>query len=146
MIIMSVDCGLARTGIAVCDKSELLASPVCVIEEYNEQKRLEKVCAKAKELGCELIVVGLPKNMDGSEGDRAKACRDFAKSLEKMLENIPVELCDERSSTVLAHTYLNIADVRGKKRKKTVDAVAAVIILESYLSLRKNSGKANNEI
>lgn len=145
MIIMSVDCGQARTGIAVCDKSELLASPVCVIEEYNEQRRLEKVCDKAKELSCELVVVGLPKNMDGSEGERAKACRDFAQKLQEMLENIPVHLCDERSSTVLAHTYLNIADVRGKKRKKTVDAVAAVIILESYLALRKNSGKAKNE-
>ncbi len=146
MIIMSVDRGVARTGIAVCDKGEMLASPVCVIEEYNNERRLEKVSAKAKELGAELVVVGLPKNMDGSEGDSAKACREFAESLGKMLENIPVQLCDERSSTVLAHTYLNIADVKGKKRKKTVDAVAAVIILESYLALRKNSGKAKNEI
>ena len=146
MIIMSVDRGNARTGIAVCDKSELLASPVCVIEEYNNERRLEKVSAKAKELSAELIVVGLPKNMDGSEGDSAKACREFAEELQEMLENIPVVLCDERSSTVLAHTYLNIADVKGKKRKKTVDAVAAVIILESYLALRKNSGKAKDEI
>ena len=146
MIIMSVDRGNARTGIAVCDKSELLASPVCVIEEYNNERRLEKVSAKAKELCAELVVVGLPKNMDGSEGDSAKACREFADELQRMLENIPVVLCDERSSTVLAHTYLNIADVRGKKRKKTVDAVAAVIILESYLAFRKNSGKAKNEI
>lgn len=146
MIIMSVDRGVARTGIAVCDKGEMLASPVCVIEEYNNERRLEKVCAKAKELSAELVVVGLPKNMDGSEGDSAKACREFAESLEKMLKGIPVRLCDERSSTVLAHTYLNIADVKGKKRKKTVDAVAAVIILESYLALRKNSGKAKNEI
>ena len=146
MIIMSVDRGNARTGIAVCDKSELLASPVCVIEEYNNERRLEKVSAKAKELSAELVVVGLPKNMDGSEGDSAKACREFADELQGMLENIPVVLCDERSSTVLAHTYLNIADVKGKKRKKTVDAVAAVIILEIYLALRKNSGKAKDEI
>ena len=84
--------------------------------------------------------------MDGSEGDRAKVCRAFAEKLENLLENTPVRLCDERSTTVLAHTYLNIADVRGKKRKKTVDAVAAVIILENYLALRRNSGKAKNEI
>ena len=146
MIIMSVDCGQARTGIAVCDKGELLASPVCVIEEYNDERRLQKVFNKAKELCAELVVVGLPKNMDGSEGDRAKTCRNFAAKLEEMLETIPVQLCDERSSTVLAHTYLNIADVKGKKRKKTVDAVAAVIILESYLAFRKNSGKSKNEI
>lgn len=146
MIIMSVDCGEARTGIAVCDKGELLASPVCVIEEYNEERRLEKVAAKAKELSAQLVVVGLPKNMDGSEGDRAKTCRDFAKRLEEMLRSVPVRLCDERSTTVLAHTYLNIADVKGRKRKKTVDAVAAVIILEDYLAMRKNSGKAKNEI
>lgn len=146
MIIMSVDVGDARTGIAVCDKDELLSSPVCVIEEYNSERRLEKVANKALELSASLVVVGLPKNMDGSEGERAKVCREFANEIQKILKNIPVVLCDERSSTVLAHTYLNIADVKGKKRKKTVDAVAAVIILESYLALRKNSGKSKDEI
>ena len=139
MIIMSVDAGEARTGIAVCDKSEFLASPVCVIEEYNSARRLEKVAAKARELNAEIVVVGLPKNMNGSEGDRAQTCRAFAEELQKMLgEGVEVDLCDERSTTQLAHTYLNIADVKGRKRKKTVDAVAAVIILEDYLSLRKN--------
>ena len=81
MIIMSVDAGEARTGIAVCDKSELLASPVCVIEEYNSARRLEKVAAKARELNAEIVVVGLPKNMNGSEGDRALTCRAFAQEL-----------------------------------------------------------------
>ena len=139
MIIMSVDAGEARTGIAVCDKSEFLASPVCVIEEYNSARRLEKVAAKARELNAEIVVVGLPKNMNGSEGDRAQTCRAFAESLQEMLgEGVEVDLCDERSTTQLAHTYLNIADVKGRKRKKTVDAVAAVIILEDYLALRKN--------
>ena len=146
MIIMSVDAGDARTGIAVCDAGELLASPVCVIEEYNNERRLEKVRDKARELKASLVVVGLPKNMDGSEGARAQACREFANSLSEALGNVPVVLCDERSTTVLAHTYLNIADVKGRKRKKTVDAVAAVIILEDYLAMRKNSGKAKNEI
>lgn len=146
MIIMSVDAGLARTGIAVCDKDELLASPVCVIEEYNEVRLLEKVSAKAFELKASLVVVGLPKNMDGSEGDRARVCRAFAENLQNMLGDIPVQFCDERSTTVLAHTYLNIADVRGRKRKKTVDAVAAVIILEDFLAMRKNSGKSKDEI
>ena len=146
MIIMSIDAGDARTGIAVCDKGELLASPVCVIEEYNSERRLEKIAAKARELKADLVVVGLPKNMDGSEGARAQVCREFASLLSQELGDVPVTLCDERSTTVLAHTYLNIADVKGRKRKKTVDAVAAVIILEDYLALRKNSGKSTNEI
>ena len=139
MIIMSVDVGQARTGIAVCDKNEMLASPVCVIEEYNDQKRIEKTAQKAVELKAEKIVVGLPKNMDGSEGARAAACREFANNLSDALDNaVEVCLCDERVTTVLAHTYLNITDVKGKKRKKNVDAVSAVIILEDYLSMRKN--------
>lgn len=138
MIIMSVDLGDARTGIAVCDKSETLASPVCVIEEYNSEKRVNKICDKAVELGAEMVVVGLPKNMNGSEGEKALKCRELAKTLSQRLEGIEVDLCDERATTMLAHTYLNIADVKGRKRKKTVDAVAAVIILEDYLAIRKN--------
>jgi len=138
MIIMSVDFGDARTGIAVCDKGEMLASPVCVIEEYNSERRIKKICDKARELGAECIVVGLPKNMDGSEGARALSCRELAENLKKELTDIEIDLCDERATTMLAHTYLNIADVKGRKRKKTVDAVAAVIILEDYLAIRKN--------
>lgn len=138
MIIMSVDLGDARTGIAVCDRSETLASPVCVIEEYNSEKRVIKICDKAAELGAEMIVVGLPKNMNGSEGEKALKCRELADILSKRLPNIEIDLCDERATTLLAHTYLNIADVKGRKRKKTVDAVAAVIILEDYLAIRKN--------
>ena len=137
MIIMSVDVGLARTGIAVCDKGEVLASPVCVIEEYNETRRLEKVAKKAAELCAEIIVVGLPKNMNGSEGEKAILCRDFAEKLREMV-SCEVDMCDERATTMLAHTYLNMNDVKGKKRKQTVDAVAATIILEDYLQLRKN--------
>jgi len=140
MIIMAVDLGQARTGIAVCDKGEVLASPVCVIEEYNSLRRFERVCSKARELGAEMVVVGLPRNMNGSEGDKAQLCLEFAKKVREEL-NIPVEMCDERASTMLAHTYLNITDVKGKKRKQTVDAVAATIILEDFLSLRKNRGE-----
>lgn len=137
MIIMAVDLGQARTGIAVCDKSEFLASPVCVIEEYNSARRLEKVCLKARELNAEMVVVGLPRNMNGSEGEKAQLCHEFAEQIKERL-NLPVEMCDERASTMLAHTYLNINDVKGKKRKQTVDAVAATIILEDFLNLRKN--------
>ncbi len=137
MIIMSVDLGDARTGIAVSDNSESFAFPKTVITEYNKQKRTEKIAAIAKEVGAGLIVVGLPKNMDGTLGFRAEECTAAANDIKKAT-NIEVVLWDERCTTVMAHTALNFTNTRGKKRKETVDAVAAVMILESYLSYRKN--------
>ena len=135
---MSVDLGKARTGIAISDSSESFAFPKQVITEYSEEKLVAKVVAAAKEYGAELIVAGLPKNMDGSEGFRAEECRAVA---EKIAEAVSLEVVfwDERCTTVSAHTFLNMNDTRGKKRKQTVDAVAATIILEDYLSFRKNS-------
>lgn len=137
MIIMSVDLGDARTGIAVSDSSESFAFPKTVITEYNKQKRIEKIAAIAGEIKAELIVVGLPKNMDGTLGWRAEECTAAAEQIKKAT-NIEVVLWDERCTTVMAHTALNFTDTRGKKRKETVDAVAAVMILESYLAYRKN--------
>ncbi len=137
MIIMSVDLGKARTGIAVSDKSEGFAFPKCVINEYNTEKLIVKICEKAKELSAELIVVGLPKNMDGSLGWRAEECTEIAEKI-KTATNLEVVMWDERCTTVSAHTALNFTDTRGKKRKEVVDAVAAVIILEDYLAYRKN--------
>ncbi len=137
MIIMSVDLGKARTGVAVSDKNEGFAFPNTVITEYNEERLIEKLCEKAKELKAELIVVGYPKNMDGSEGFRAKECAEVAEKL-KEKTGTQIVLWDERCTTVSAHAALNATDTRGKKRKQTVDAVAAVIILEDYLSFRKN--------
>lgn len=137
MIIMSVDLGDARTGIAVSDNGESFAFPKTVITEYNKQKRIEKIAAIAKETKAELIVVGLPKNMDGSLGFRAEECTAAANDIKKATET-DVVLWDERCTTVMAHNALNITDTRGKKRKETVDAVAAVMILESYLAYRKN--------
>ena len=132
MIIMGVDLGHARTGIAVCDKREILASPVKVITAYTNEKVAAEVTALAKELRAEKIVVGLPKNMDGSEGESAQNARAFAAMLQEST-GLPVVMQDERGTTVTAHGYLNETNVRGKKRKQTVDAVAAVIILQNYL-------------
>ncbi len=134
---MSVDYGDVRTGIAVCDKSEFLASPVAVITERNTDRLLEAVANKAKELKAEEIAVGLPKNMDGSEGFRAEACKEFASKLSE-ISGIKTVLRDERLTTVSAHKIMNMTDTRGSKRKNTVDAVAAVIILEDYIAYRKN--------
>ncbi len=138
MKIMSVDLGKARTGIALSDESESFAFPREVITEYNEERLIEKVSNKAKELAAALIVVGHPKNMDGSEGERAKECAAIAEKIMKK-SGIDTVLWDERCTTVSAHTALNFTDTRGKKRKETVDAVAAVMILEDYLRYRKNS-------
>lgn len=137
MVIMSVDFGRARTGIAVCDKSEILASPVTVINEKYVPELVKKVAALASEKNAELIVVGLPVNMDGSEGESALNARRFADDL-RQASKIDVDMLDERCTTMEAHQLLNATNTRGKKRKAVVDAVSAVIILENYLDKRKN--------
>ena len=137
MIIMSVDLGKARTGIAVSDKNESFAFPKTVITEYNTEKLVQKIIETSKELGAELIVVGNPKNMDGSEGWRSEECKEIADLIEKN-GNTQTVMWDERCTTVSAHTALNFTNTKGKKRKAVVDAVAAVIILEDYLNFRKN--------
>ena len=137
MIILSVDYGDKRTGVAVCDKFEMLASPVCVITEWNIDTLANKIIEVAKEKRAEEIVVGLPKNMDGSEGFRADACKELGEKLKNLTE-IPVNFWDERLTTVSAHKILSENNVRGKKRKAVVDAVAADIILQDYIDFRKN--------
>ena len=138
MIIMSVDLGKARTGIAVSDSTESFAFPKTVITEYNTEKLVEKIANCANEYMAELIVVGLPKNMDGSEGERAIECREIGEKIATLSQK-DVIMWDERCTTVSAHTALNFTDTKGKKRKAVVDAVAAVIILEDYLQFRKNN-------
>ena len=138
MIIMSVDLGKARTGIAVSDSSESFAFPKCVITEYNTEKLVTKIAEKQKEYGADLIVVGYPKNMNGSIGERAEECKAIAEKITEQC-GIKTVMWDERCTTISAHTALNYTNTRGKKRKEVVDAVAAVIILEDYLNFRKNS-------
>lgn len=137
MVIMSVDLGKARTGLALCDKTEFLASPYKVIFEKSPQKLLQKVADAAKEAKAALIVVGLPKNMDGSEGESAQNARDFAAQLAELTE-VETVMQDERGTTVTAHSFLNDTNTRGKKRKNVVDEVAATIILQDFLDTRKN--------
>jgi putative Holliday junction resolvase len=141
MKIISVDLGLARTGIASCDALEMLASPLTVIHQSDEEKLIDEIVGIAKEQGAERIVVGYPKNMDGSAGERAQSCERIAKIIEEK-SGIPAVLWDERCTTVAAHRALNVTNTRGKKRKAVVDAVAATVILENYLSYRKNGLEA----
>ena len=136
MVILSVDYGDKRTGIAVCDKLEMLASPVCVLTEWNSQTLGDKIVDIAAEKKAEQIVVGLPKNMDGSKGFRADACEALGEILRSKTD-IPVVFWDERLTTVSAHRILSDNNVRGKKRKAVVDAVAAEIILQNYIDSRK---------
>lgn len=136
MRILGVDLGKARTGIAVSDVGERLASPVGTITEYVAQRLLPKIADVAREQKAEMIVVGHPRNMDGSRGDSARRAEDLAAQLGE-LTGLPVQLWDERMTTVSAIGYLNQNDVRGKKRKQVVDTVAATIILQDFLDSRK---------
>ncbi len=137
MIIMAVDLGKARTGLAVCDKGEVLASPLAVIQERDRARLVERVAAAARDSGAELLVVGLPRNMDGTEGESAQNAREAGAMLAEA-SGLPVDFCDERGTTITAHNYLNATNTRGKKRKAVVDAVAATVILEDYLQGRRN--------
>lgn len=141
MVILAVDFGDVRTGIAVCDKNEILASPVCVITERSPEVLAKKIAVLCSEYNAEIAVLGLPKNMDGSEGFRAQAVKAFAEKL-KEETSLPVVLRDERLTTVSAHQFLNMTDTRGKKRKNTVDAVSAVLILEDYIGFRRRENNA----
>jgi len=136
MIIMSVDYGDARTGVAFCDAKEILASPYCVVNEKYKPKLVDKLAVIAADKKAEKIIIGLPVNMDGTYGFRCDECRELGDML-KQKTGIDVEYQDERLTTVISHGYLNDNNVRGKKRKETVDAVSAVIILQSYLDKNK---------
>ena len=137
MIMLGIDLGKARTGVAICDKGELLASPLTVVTEYHREQLVEKLSALAKENKAELLAMGLPRNMDGSEGESAQNAREIGALLEEAT-GLPVEFVDERGTTITAHGYLNETNTRGKKRKAVVDAVAATVILEDCLRRRRN--------
>lgn len=139
MVIMSVDLGAARTGFAVSDSGEQFAFPRGIVTEYNREKLYPKIVEKAKENNAELIVLGLPKNMDGTLGFKAQESVDAKEALEKLCD-IPVELWDERCTTVSAHASLGMNGIKTKNRKNIVDSVAATIILEDFLRFR-NSNK-----
>ena len=134
--IMGIDYGDARTGVALSDLLCSIVGSTTVVPSRNREKALADIVRIAKENQVGKIVVGLPRNMDGSEGPRAALYREFANLLEQTTGIKPV-LWDERRTTVDAHRILSQNNVRGKKRKNTVDAVAASLILEGYLNSQK---------
>lgn len=133
--VLAVDYGDARTGIAISDLLCSITGSTTVIHSRNREKTLAQIVELVGKNTVGEIVVGLPKNMDGTEGPRAELCRSFAAQLEEAT-GLPVKLWDERRTTVEAHNILSAHDYHGKKRKDTVDAVAASLILEGYLGAR----------
>lgn len=137
MKIMAVDYGDSRTGLAVCDRTETLASPVGIIEEKSIAKVAEKIVYATREYEAQMLVIGLPMNMDGTEGARAAKSRKLGAILETIID-IPIKYWDERSTTKSAEGILSETGTYGKKRKEILDAVAATVILESFLAYRAN--------
>ena len=133
--IMGVDYGDARTGIAVSDLLCSIVGSTTVIHSRRMEKTLEEIVKLVKQQEVGELVVGLPRNMDGSEGPRAELCREFAGKLEEAT-GLKVTMWDERRTTVEAHNILSAHNYHGQKRKDTVDAVAASLILEGYLAFR----------
>jgi len=134
--IMGIDYGDARTGVAISDLLCSIVGSTAVVPSRNTEKAIADIVRMAKENSVGEIVVGLPKNMDGTEGIRAELCREFEEKL-KEATGLPVTMWDERRTTVEAHNILSQHNYHGKKRKNTVDAVAASLILEGYLAFRK---------
>ena len=136
--ILGVDFGDTRTGLAVSDASRFLASGIGYVSPGGIVKTADKVAEVALEQKVSAIVVGLPKNMDGSEGFRADRCREFAGLLRERLADIPVAMMDERMTTMSASRYLNETNTRGQKRKGVIDTLSAQIILQNALDRLKN--------
>ncbi len=135
MKIMSIDYGDARTGVAFCDVREMLATAYTVIHEAYQPKLVKQLVEIMNKEKAEMVVIGLPRNMDGSYGFRAEKCRELGELLKSEID-IPVDFEDERLTTVIANDILSSNNVGGKKRKSTVDAVSAVVILQSYIDKR----------
>ena len=136
MRIMAIDYGDAHTGIAVSDPTGFLAGFTTVITAYRPETVAQQVADLAKEHGAEELVLGHPKNMDGTRGPRAEKAEAMAELL-KEATGLPVVLWDERRTTIDAHQILMSGGKNAKKRKKVVDAVAATLILEGYLTYKK---------
>ena len=134
--IMGIDYGDARTGVAISDLLCSIVGSTCVVPSRNREKAVADIVKLCRDNMVGEIVVGLPRNMDGSEGPRAQLCREFAEVLREAT-GLPVAMWDERRTTVEAHNILSQHNYHGKKRKETVDAVAASLILEGYLAFKK---------
>ena len=132
MRIMGIDYGDARTGLAVSDEMNILVGEAWTLNEWNPERVADVIAQEAQKRNVGRLVLGLPKNMDGSEGPRAEKCRSFAELLGSKTD-IELVMWDERRSSIEAHAILHANGKKEKKHRKTVDAVAASLILEGYL-------------
>ena len=140
MRIMAVDYGDARTGLAVSDRTGVLAGEAWTVKEWNPERLADTIVREAEQRGVETLVLGYPRNMDGSAGPRAEKSEALAGML-RGRTGIPVVLWDERRTTVDAHRILTEVGKHGKKRRECIDAVAATLILEGYLGTQKRGGE-----
>ena len=136
MRIMGIDYGDARTGLAVSDEMNILVGEAWTVNEWNPERVADVIAQEAQKRNVRRLVLGLPKNMDGSEGPRAEKCRSFAELLRSKTD-IELVMWDERRSSIEAHAILHANGKKEKKHRKTVDAVAASLILEGYLGTLK---------
>ena len=134
---LGVDYGDVRTGLAECDVSGMLAGPIGTIAEGGMRNTAVRVAKEAEARSCKKIVIGLPKNMNGSEGNRADTVRAFAKILSE-LTSIPIDFYDERMTTLEAYRFLDSTATYGKKRKNAIDTLSAEIILQGYIDKERN--------
>ncbi len=137
MRILGIDYGEARTGLAVCDDNEIVATVLQTIHERNHEKLADTITSICSERKIQKIVLGLPKNMDGSEGFRAEYTRKFQKMLEERMPELLYDFYDERLTTVAASYFMQEAGTKGKKKKASIDALSAQIILQDYIERSK---------
>ena len=137
---LGVDFGDVRTGLAECDVSGMLASGITTIKEGGMRNTAERVAREAAARGCKKIVIGLPKNMDGSEGGRVDMVRAFASILSEITD-IPIDFCDERMSTMAAYRFLDGTGTFGKRRKEAIDTLSAELILQNYIDRERAQRK-----
>jgi putative Holliday junction resolvase len=137
---LGVDYGDVRTGLAECDPTGTLAGGICTVKEGGMRNTARRVVKEARERSCVKIIIGLPKNMDGTEGERARVIRAFAALVEEECD-IPIDFYDERMSTMVAYRYMGQTGTFGKKRRESVDTLSAEIILQGYIDKERMSGK-----
>ena len=133
MRILGIDYGEARTGLAISDDTETVATVIGTVHERDKERLSERITETCIKERVEKIIIGLPKNMDGTEGFRAEHTRKFAAMLQEKIPELPLEFYDERMTTMVASRFMMEANTKGKKKRNAIDALSAQIILQDYL-------------
>lgn len=137
MIIIGIDFGEARTGVSICDENQILASPLCTIQEKNINILAKKIIELSNLKNAKKIILGYPKNMNGTIGSSAKNIKNLQKKLKKSAQNLDIILWDERLTTICAQKNFNILGKKSINYKKNIDQASACLILQNYLDYLK---------